>query len=103
MTTRYRTALAATAFALTAALSAPLARAQEATPWPELMMKMADANKDGTVSRQEYLEMAARMWDEKHAAMMKSDSGMKAGKMDKAQFMTFVRNVFVDPGRIGGN
>jgi hypothetical protein len=102
MTTRYRTALAAAAFALTAGLCAPTI-AQEATPWPELMMKMADANKDGMVTRQEYLDMAARMWDEKHAKMMKSDPAMKAGMMGKDQFMVFARNVFVDPGKVGGN
>jgi hypothetical protein len=102
MTTRYRAALAATAFALTAALSAP-AMAQEATPWPELMMKMADMNKDGTVTKKEFLDMAAKMWDDKHGKMMKSDSAMKAGMMDKAQFMEFVRNMFIDPGKIGGN
>ena len=102
MTTRCRTTLAAAAFALTFGPLAP-AIAQEATPWPELMMKMADKNKDGMVTRQEYLDMAARMWDEKHAKMMKTDTGMKAGMMGKDQFMTFVKNVFIDPGKIGGN
>lgn len=102
MTIRSRTATAAAVLALTAGLFTP-AMAQEATPWPELMMKMADANKDGMVSRKEYLEMAARMWDEKHAKMMKSDPAMKAGMMGKEQFMAFARTVFIDPGKIGGN
>jgi predicted secreted protein len=102
MTTRCRKAIAAAAFALTAAVAAPT-MAQEATPWPELMMKMADMNKDGMVSRQEYLDMAAKMWDDKHASMMKTDSTMKAGMMGKSQFMAFARNVFIDPGKIGGN
>lgn len=88
--------------ALLLCLAAPV-MAQEATPWPDMMLKMADANKDGTVSKQEYLDMAAKMWDEKHAKMMKTDKAMKTGMMDKTQFMTFVRSTFVDPGKIGGN
>ena len=88
--------------ALLLCLAAPV-MAQEATPWPDMMLKMADMNKDGVVSKQEYLDMAAKMWDEKHAKMMKTDKTMKMGMMDKAQFMTLVRAMFVDPGKIGGN
>ena len=102
MMTRYRTALAATALAFTASLSAPTV-AQEATPWPEMMMRMADVNKDGVVSRQEYLDMAAKMWDEKHGKMMKTDSSMKARMMNKSQFTGFVKNMYMDPANIGGN
>jgi uncharacterized protein (DUF2336 family) len=76
--------------------------AQEATPWPELMMKMADRNKDGMVTRQEFLDEMARQWDMRHAAMMKTDKGMKAGMMDKKQFMSFA-GALIDPGKIGGN
>jgi hypothetical protein len=76
--------------------------AQEATPWPELMMKMADRNKDGMVTRQEFLDEMGRQWDRKHAAMMKADKGMKAGMMDKKQFMAFA-GALIDPGQIGGN
>jgi hypothetical protein len=102
MKTAYRNIITVAAFAVAATLSAPVV-AQEATPWPELMMKSADKNKDGMVSRQEYLDMAAKMWDEKHRSMMKSDPSMKAGMMDKAKFITFVKSVFIDPGQIGGN
>jgi Ca2+-binding EF-hand superfamily protein len=95
--------LIATAAAAAALMSmnAP-AVAGEATPWPELMMKAADVNKDGMVTRQEFLDHMAKVWDDKHAKMMKTDTTMKAGMMDKAQFMTFVRVMFVDPGKIGG-
>lgn len=77
--------------------------AQEATPWPELMMKMADVDKNGMVSKQEYLDMAARLWDMKHAKMMKEDTAMKSGRMTRTQFMAFAKGLFVDPGQIGGN
>lgn len=80
----------------------PLAQAQEATPWPELMMRMADTNKDGMVTRKEFLDAMAKMWDDKHAKMMKADTTMKAGMMNKTQFMAFSKGM-IDPGQIGGN
>ena len=83
------------------ALSGPVS-AQEATAWPELMMKMADANKDGMVTRKEFMDHMGKMWDDKHAAMMKSDKAMKSGMMDKAQFMSFVKSLQDNPGKIGG-
>jgi hypothetical protein len=78
------------------------ALAQEATIWPETMMKMADKNKDGMVTRQEFLEEMARLWDMKHGQMMKGDKTMKAGMMNKTQFMQFGA-FLIDPGQIGGN
>ena len=92
---------AAAALTVLASVHAPAA-AQEATPWPELMMRAADVNKDGMVTRQEFLDHMARVWDQKHAQMTKSDSTMKAGMMDAKQFMTLVRVMFIDPGKIGG-
>ncbi|MEP7283659.1 MAG: hypothetical protein ABI696_16900 [Rubrivivax sp.] len=65
------------------------AQAQEATAWPEAMMRMADTNKDGMVTRKEFLDAMAKMWDDKHAKMMKTDTTMKAGMMNKTQFMAF--------------
>lgn len=89
--------------AMTLALGAAQpALAQEATPWPELMMKMADKNKDGMVTRKEFLDEMARVWDMKHAQMMKNDTTMKTGMMSKAQFMQF-GGFLIDPGKIGGN
>lgn len=96
------TLIAALAIAASTFAVATPAAAQEATAWPELMMKMADRNKDGMVTRQEFLDHMAKMWDEKHGAMMKTDKSMKAGMMDKAQFMSFVRNLLDNPGKIGG-
>lgn len=92
---------AAAALAVLSAVHAPAA-AQEATPFPEAMMRAADANKDGMVTRQEFLDQMARVWDQKHAQMMKTDTTMKAGMMDATQFKTFVRVMFIDPGKIGG-
>lgn len=82
--------------------ASPAARAQEATPWPEAMMRMADTNKDGMVTRKEFLDAMAKMWDEKHAKMMKTDSTMKAGMMNSVQFSVFMRGLTIDPGKIGG-
>jgi hypothetical protein len=84
------------------AMSAFPVMAQEATPWPELWMKMSDKNKDGMVTKQEFLDAMSKMWDEKHAKMMKSDKDMKAGMMNKTQFMNFTKDL-TDPGQIGGN
>jgi hypothetical protein len=99
MKIRQRLSLAAAAACLTLGVTVPAA-AQEATPWPELVMKMADVNKDGMVTKKEYLDMAAKIWDMKHAAMMKDDKGMKAGMMTKAQFMAFVKGTYQDLGSV---
>lgn len=80
------------AMALASTLAFAPAGAQEITPWPEMMMRSADANGDGIVTRAEYLDAMARYWDERHASMMKGDAQMKAGEMNKTQFMQFTRN-----------
>ena len=95
--------LLATAAALAVMSSMPLsAVAQEATPWPEAMMKAADTNKDGMLTRQEFLDHMGKTWDAKHAQMMKTDTTMKSGMMDSKQFTSFARVMFTDPGKIGG-
>jgi hypothetical protein len=88
--------------AVAGAMAAVPAAAQEATPWPELWMKMADKNKDGMVTKQEFLDTMAKMWEDKHAKMMKSDKEMKMGMMTRTQFMKFVKDL-TDPGQIGGS
>jgi Ca2+-binding EF-hand superfamily protein len=88
--------------AVAGAMSAVPVMAQEATPWQEAWMKMMDKNKDGMVSKQEFLDAMAKMWDEKHAKMMKAEKDMKAGMMTKAQFMHFTKDL-TDPGQVGGN
>ena len=87
--------LAPVALASTLALHTG-AGAQEITPWPEMMMQSADTNHDGIVTRAEYLDAMARIWDEKHAQMMKSDAQMKGGEMNKSQFMQFTRTSFAE-------
>lgn len=93
--------LASAALASMLTLSAPV-HAQEASQSQKDLLAFCDTDKDGMVTKKEYLDGMARMWDEKHAMMMKSDTTMKAGMMNKAQFTTFVRASFVDPGKIGG-
>jgi hypothetical protein len=94
-----RKTLSLMAIALASSLPA---QAQEATLWTEAFFKMADTNRDGMMTRQEYLDHMARMWDKKHAGMMKSDAMMKPGMMDKPQFMAYAKGL-LDPGQIGGN
>lgn len=87
--------------AMSGALAAAPAAAQEATPWPELWVKMMDKNKDGMVTKQEFLDAMGRVWDDKHAKMMKTDKEMKTGMMSRTQFMRFAKDL-TDPGQIGG-
>lgn len=88
--------------ALSGALAALPVAAQEATPWPELWMKASDRNKDGMVTKQEFVDTMARLWDERHAKMMAADPGMKVGMMSRSEFMRFARDL-TDPGQIGGS
>lgn len=67
------------------------------------MLDACDTNKDGIVTKDEYLKMSAMLWDKKHASMMKSDKTMQTGVMNKAQFRQFASSLFQDPGLIGGN
>jgi len=87
--------------AMAGAMSAVPVHAQEATPWPELWMKMMDKNKDGMVTKQEFLDAMGKLWDDKHAKMMKSDKEMKSGMMSRPQFTRFAKDL-TDPGQIGG-
>jgi hypothetical protein len=52
------------------------------------MGQMADTDKDGMVSKEEFLAQAAKMYDEKVAAMMKMPAAQQA-KMVKDYKMTF--------------
>ena len=96
-----RNALGAIALTIAAATVALPAAAQEATPWPDIFMTMADSNRDGMITRQEFLDQMAKVWDSKHASMMKSDRTMKPGMMDRRQFSGFAVTL-LDPGKIGG-
>jgi len=58
------------------------ATSAEYYPFAEIMsMKMMDKNKDGMVSRQEFLDMMAMTWD-----MNAKKMGVKGDKMTQAQF-----------------
>ena len=51
-------------------------------PFSEIMaMKMMDKDKDGMVSKKEYMDMMAKAWD-----MNAQKMGVKGEKMTKAQF-----------------
>ncbi|MEP7283226.1 MAG: hypothetical protein ABI696_14710 [Rubrivivax sp.] len=82
-------------------LGSGLAMAQEAT------RMSADANKDGFVSRQEYMDYHTKMWETQHGMMMKSDKSMKPDMMSMAQYQKFNKSLYledgrVDPGKVGG-
>ncbi len=86
---------------LSATLAAP-AMAQEATLWSEKFADVCDTDKNGMVTKKEFVDRMAAMWDKHHATMMKKEPGVKAGMMSKAQFMVFAKNL-TDPGQIGGS
>jgi hypothetical protein len=82
-------------------LGSSLAMAQEASRMP------ADANKDGFVSRQEYMDYHAKMWDTHHGMMMKADKSMKPDMMSMSQYEQYNKSLYlpdgrVDPGKVGG-
>ena len=70
------------AAALFAAGSALAAGSSEYYPFSELMsMKMMDKNKDGMVSKKEYMDMMSKAWDMNAAKM-----SVKGDKMTTEQF-----------------
>lgn len=69
----------------------------------DAMMKAADTNADGMVSRQEFQDQMGTMWDQHHAMMLKGDPTMKQGMMERGQFRRFSGTWMKDPGQIGGN
>lgn len=101
-----RTAIGSAALAVT--LAATVAMAQEVTRVP------ADANQDGLVSRQEFMNYMGKTWNDRHSRMMRADPGMKAGSMDHRQYRAFTHEMMgamagrpgrspnPDPGQIGG-
>jgi len=103
MTRFPHTMKAALAAALLAAAAASPAQTTTKADWTETMVKSADANADGMVSRQEFQDHMGVMWDQHHAMMMKKDSKMKPGMMERGQFQRFSKSWMKDPGQIGGN
>lgn len=67
----------------------------------------ADTNKDGFVSRDEYMSYVGKMWDDHHMAMMKTDKTWKKDMMSTMQYGEYWKkmtlpNGMVDPGKVGG-
>jgi opacity protein-like surface antigen len=75
---------ASAALALGLMAAAPAASAQDRYP---LWVDAADSNKDGMVSRDEYLKAMGKMYDEKMAKMKKMSAADQA-KMIKDDNMT---------------
>ena len=78
--------LGAAALAMIIGLTAVPLTAAAKDRTPELMM-MADTDKDGMVSRQEYLDAIGKMYDEKMAKMKKMKPA-EMGKMMKGDLLT---------------
>ena len=82
MNRNIRFALAALATSMS--LAAPLARAETMDDMrfgDIVTTKMMDKNKDGMVSKAEFMDMMGKMWDAKAKKM-----GVKGGKMSSAEF-----------------
>ena len=79
--------LGAAAFAMIVGVTALPLTASAKDRYPE-MMKMADVNNDGMVSRQEYLDAVAKMYDEK-MAKMKTMAPAQMAKMMKGDLLTY--------------
>lgn len=94
-------ATAAAALALLAA--AATAQTSGKMNWNDTMMKAADSNADGMVSRQEFQDHMGQIWDREHAMMMKGDAKMPRDGMKPEHFRHFSNNYMRDPGKIGGN
>lgn len=71
--------------------------------WNDAMMKAADVNTDGMVSRVEFQDHMGLVWDRHHANMMKGNPKMKHGMMEAGQWREFSGTLMKDPGKIGGN
>lgn len=74
-----------------------------AMAWNDAMMKAADVNNDGMVSRAEFQDHMGLMWDRHHADMMKANPKMRQGMMEPEQWRAFSSGLMRDPGKIGGN
>ena len=78
--------LSAAALALIVGVTALPLSASAKDRYPEIM-KMADVNNDGMISRQEYLDAVAKMYDEK-MAKMKTMAPAQMAKLMKGDLLT---------------
>jgi hypothetical protein len=81
-----KTMFGAAALAMTMVLAAAPLQASARDRFPQ-MATAADTDKDGMISKDEYLAMAAKRWDDAMAGMMKM-SPAKQAKMMKDDKMT---------------
>ena len=79
--------LSAAALAMIIGVTALPLTASAKDRYPEIM-KMADVNNDGMISRQEYLDAVAKMYDEK-MAKMKTMAPAQMAKMMKGDLLTY--------------
>lgn len=89
MKSRRLAALLSTVFALGLSTAALEVRASDAKEM-EKMVKMTDTNKDGMVSKEEFMKHAEKMWN-------KMDT-KKVGKMDSKQFELFLKELMRSDG-----
>jgi Ca2+-binding EF-hand superfamily protein len=98
MKTRF--VLASVALALTASFSLP-ALAQEIKREEMVTFfqpAMIDANKDGMVSKKEFMEAMGKTWDMHMAEAKKADPMMPRDKMTLQQFLEFSKMFGLDHG-----
>ena len=84
--------LASTLLAATASLSLPVfaqdVRREDSVTY-YLQMPMVDANKDGMVSKKEFLDAMSKTWDMHMADAKKADPKMPKDKMTLQQYLEF--------------
>ena len=84
--------LASTLLAATASLSLPVfaqdVRREDSVTY-YLQMPMVDANKDGMVSKKEFMDAMAKTWDMHMAEAKKADPKMPKDKMTLQQYVEF--------------
>ena len=83
-------AVLATVFAFGLSAAPLVQAASEAGPGADAFVKMLDMNKDGMVSKAEYMKMMEKMFDD-------MDKGKK-GMLDKKQTMELYRMLMSDKG-----
>ena len=84
--------LASTLLAATASLSLPVfaqdVRREDSVTY-YLQMPMVDANKDGMVSKKEFMDAMSKTWDMHMADAKKADPKMPKDKMTLQQYLDF--------------
>ncbi|MDX2220274.1 MAG: hypothetical protein SF172_14760 [Burkholderiales bacterium] len=82
--------LAASSLFLLFSVGPALASDTKPAPNMDKTVKMVDADKDGMVSKAEFMKHAEKMWDKMDAKKM--------GKMDSKQFELFLKSLMMSDG-----